>query len=146
MEQQVYGAGFDAGEEPRNLMQSILRGCVSKCPKCGVGSLFRAFLKVDERCPNCHEELHHHRADDLPAYLVIVIMGHVVVAAFMFMEANFDLSMWTHLAMWVPVTIIGSLLLLTPVKGAVVGLQWALKMHGFGGKEDVPADDIGPER
>jgi uncharacterized protein (DUF983 family) len=32
-------------------------------------------------------------------------------------------------------TLILSLALLQPVKGAVVGLQWALRMHGFGGDE-----------
>jgi len=46
------------------------------------------------------------------------------------------LRLWQHLAIWVPLTIIGSIVLLQPVKGAVVGLQWALHMHGFGGEED----------
>jgi uncharacterized protein (DUF983 family) len=81
--------------------------------------------------------MHHHRADDLPAYLVIVIVGHVVVGAFMGIEMTSQLSMWQHLAIWVPLTIVLALALLTPVKGAVVGLQWALLMHGFGGQDDA---------
>lgn len=145
MEQHVYGTARDDGEK-RSLAQSILRGSISRCPRCGIGGLFRAFLKVDNHCNHCNEALHHHRADDLPAYLVIVIMGHVVVAGFMAMESSSSLDMWQHLAIWVPITIIGSIALLTPVKGAVVGLQWALKMHGFSGKEDQPADILKPER
>jgi uncharacterized protein (DUF983 family) len=59
-----------------------------------------------------------------------------VVSAFMAVEATSTLSTWEHLAIWVPVTILMSLALLRPVKGAVVGLQWALYMHGFGGEKD----------
>src|ERR1700730_19039128 len=38
------------------------------------GKLFRAFLKVDNRCSVCGLDFTPHRADDLPAYLVIVIV------------------------------------------------------------------------
>ena len=41
--------------------------------------MFRAFLKVADHCPACGEALHHHRADDAPAYFVILIVGHIVV-------------------------------------------------------------------
>jgi uncharacterized protein (DUF983 family) len=120
----------------RDLWQAMARGLRCRCPSCGEGKIFRAFLKVADKCPACGENLSHHRADDLPAYLVILIVGHVVVGAFMGVEAASDLSMGQHLAIWVPLTVIGSLALLRPVKGAVVGLQWALGMHGFGdGKE-----------
>ena len=51
-------------------------------------------------------------------------------------EATSTLSLWQHLAIWVPLTIGLPLGLLRPVKGAVVGLQWALYMHGFGGEAD----------
>jgi uncharacterized protein (DUF983 family) len=84
----------------------------------------------------CGEEIGHHRADDLPAYLVIVIIGHIVIGGFMAVEATTAWSMWQHLALWVPITVIGSLALLQPIKGAIVGLQWANYMHGFGGERD----------
>lgn len=80
--------------------------------------------------------MHHHRADDLPAYLVVMIVGHIVVGGFMFAEMAYELPVWQHMLIWIPITAIASLLLLQPVKGAVVGLQWALKMHGFGEKPD----------
>ena len=77
-----------------------------------------------------------HRADDLPAYLVVVIVGHIVVGAFMGIEAVSNLSTLQHMLIWIPLTIILAVVLLQPVKGAVIGLQWALYMHGFGGQED----------
>ncbi len=130
--------------EERSLWKAMGRGFRCRCPNCKQGRLFSSFLKVADRCDVCGEDFHHHRADDLPAYLVIFIVGHIVVAGFMGVEAAVALSTWQHLAVWVPVTIVSSILLLQPVKGVVVGLQWALRMHGFGGHEDEIEDH--PER
>ncbi len=129
----------------RPLNRSMWRGFLGRCPHCNEGKLFRAYLKVADRCEVCGEDYHHHRADDLPAYLVIFVVGHIVVAAFMGAETMMELSTWQHLAIWAPVTIVMTLALLQPTKGAVVGLQWALRMHGFGGEEDE-ALETHPER
>lgn len=137
MEQQVFGGERQSKRPARAVWDAMLRGARGKCPHCGEGRLFNSFLKTSAKCQACGEELHHHRADDLPAYLVVVIVGHVVVGAFMAVEATSTLSTWQHLAIWIPLTILSALVLLRPVKGAVVGLQWALYMHGFGGEEDV---------
>jgi uncharacterized protein (DUF983 family) len=93
--------------------------------------MFGTFLKVNDRCAACGEELHHHRADDFPAYVVIVIVGHMVVPAVLFVETRFAPSYLTHLALWLPTTLILSIGLLQPVKGAIVALQWRMGMHGF---------------
>ena len=132
MEQQVYGAV----REQRSTMQAMWRGLLGRCPHCGEGKLFRSFLKTVDSCEACGEEFHHHRADDLPAYLVVVIVGHIVVGAFMGVERMFDLALWQHLAIWGVLTVTLAVALLQPVKGAIVGLQWALYMHGFGGEVD----------
>ena len=50
-----------------------------RCPHCGKGHLFRAYLKVADNCDVCGEELFHHRADDLPPYISILIVGHLIV-------------------------------------------------------------------
>ena len=93
--------------------------------------MFRAFLKVSDRCEVCGEELHHHRADDFPAYVVILIVGHVLVPCVLFVETHFAPSYWTHLALWLPTTLALAIGLLQPVKGAIVALQWSMGMHGF---------------
>lgn len=133
MEEQIFGRGAN----DRSLGTAMWRGFMGKCPHCGRGKLFSAFLKVAPNCSSCGEEFHHHRADDLPAYLVIFVVGHIVIGAFMGAEQMFDLTTWQHLAIWAPITLIMTLGLLQPVKGAVVGLQWSLRMHGFSGKPDV---------
>ncbi|MET4482162.1 uncharacterized protein (DUF983 family) [Bradyrhizobium sp. F1.13.3] len=117
----------------RDLWSSIGRGFRSRCPRCGQGNLFQAFLKVDDRCSVCGLDFTPHRADDLPAYLVIAIVGHIVVPAALLIETDYSPPVGLQLAIYLPLTVLMSLALLQPVKGAVVGLQWALGMHGFDG-------------
>jgi len=100
--------------------------------------LFRAYLKVNDSCPVCGEDLHHHRADDAPAYFTITIVGHIVVAGALLLEKGYAPETWVHMALWVPLTLVLCLALLPMIKGALVGLQWAYRMHGFSGVEDQP--------
>jgi uncharacterized protein (DUF983 family) len=124
--------------EKRDVWGSIKRGFRGRCPRCGEGKLFRAFLKVADKCSVCDLDFTPHRADDLPAYLVIVIVGHIVVPTALLVETNYAPPVWMQLSAYLPFTFVASLALLQPVKGAVVGIQWALRMHGF--DENAPAD------
>jgi uncharacterized protein (DUF983 family) len=122
--------------EKRDLMPAMRRGLLSKCPNCGQGKLFRAFVKPVDHCSVCVEDFTPQQADDLPAYLVVTLVAHITVGGFLATEMMTDWSGWVHLALWVPVCILLSLLLLQPIKGAVIALQWANFMHGFGGQDD----------
>ena len=102
-------------------------------PPAATASSTANISKVADSCRACGEELHHHRADDAPPYFTILIVGHFIVAGVMMVEDYFRPNYWVHIAMWFPLTIGLSLWLLPRVKGALVGLQWALRMHGFGG-------------
>ena len=124
--------------EKRDLWTAMKRGFMCRCPRCGQGKLFRAFLKVDDHCATCGLDYTPHRADDLPAYLVIIIVGHIVVPVVLWVETNYSPAIWLQMAIYLPFTFLSSLLLLQPVKGAVVGFQWALRMHGF--DENAPSD------
>ena len=119
---------------------SVLRGFMERCPNCGKGRLFRAYLKVVDSCPVCGEDLHHQRADDAPPYVTMLIVGHIVVAGVVAAEEVWPTApIWLGLIVWIWLTLVLSLLLLPRVKGALVGYQWALRMHGFGGPEkDAP--------
>src|SRR6478736_2998738 len=117
--------------EKRDVWAAMRRGFRGRCPRCGEGKLFRAFLKTANNCSKCGLDFTPHRADDLPAYLVIIIVGHIVVPSVLWIETNYALTMALQLSIYLPFTLVASLLLLQPVKGAVVGVQWALRMHGF---------------
>lgn len=130
---------------PRLISQSLLRGAWLKCPACGTGALFHRYLKVSDNCSHCDEALHHHRADDGPTYFTIVIVGHVVVSLVLAVEVAYRPPLWLHAALWLPLTVILALIVLAPVKGALIGLQWALLMHGFDpdAKEEI-GDQLAP--
>jgi uncharacterized protein (DUF983 family) len=112
--------------------QAIVRGLRGRCPNCGRGRMFSRFLKVVDRCPVCREELFHQRADDFPAYLVILLVGHTVVPLALLVETEYSPAMWLQVAFWVPVTIALALGLIQPIKGAIVAIQWYGGIHGFG--------------
>lgn len=125
------------GPPPRPVFQSIRRGVMGNCPNCNEGRMFGKWLKVEHTCTVCDEELHHEKAQDFPPYITITIVGHIVLTLLMIVESNTDLSMITHLVIWIPLTIVLSIYLMQPVKGGVVGLQWALRMFGFGSEEEA---------
>jgi len=120
-----------SSREARDISQAALRGMRMRCPKCGEGRVFKAFLKVNDHCPNCAEALYYHRADDAPPYVVITIVGHIVVGAMLVVEKAYAPELWVHMSIWVPLTILLAVILLPPVKGALIAIQWALRMHGF---------------
>ena len=93
--------------------------------------MFRAFLKVADKCPHCGEELHQHRADDFPAYLVIIIVGHILVPIVLVVESEIAPAIWISMTLWPTLALVMTLGLLQPVKGAVVAIQWYGGMHGF---------------
>ena len=114
-----------------SLPKALWRGFATKCPNCGRGHLFGRFLKVVDRCEFCGEDYTPQRADDFPAYIVIIVVGHVVVPALLAVEMAYAPPAWLQLLIWLPVTLVAALSLLQPTKGAIVGLQWQTGMHGF---------------
>jgi uncharacterized protein (DUF983 family) len=116
---------------PKGAGEALWRGFHGRCPACSEGRMFRAFLKVADECPACGEALHHHRADDFPAYLVIVIVGHILVPILLAVETEFAPPIWLSMTLWPSLALASSLALLQPVKGAVVAVQWYGGMHGF---------------
>jgi uncharacterized protein (DUF983 family) len=128
--------GVMAEREPgsasdRPLMPALMRGWRRRCPNCGGGPMMRGYLTVRERCAACGEELHHHRADDLPAWMTILVVGHVLASLLLSVEQAFRPPIWVHWAAWPALTLAMTLWLLPRMKGMVVGMQWAWRMHGF---------------
>jgi len=125
--------------QQRATWPAMLVGARHKCPSCSQGKLYKSYLKVVDNCDHCGEALHHHRADDAPPYFTIFIVGHFILGGVLALEQAYKPSPWFHVLLWMPLTVVLSLILLPRIKGALVGLQWALGMHGFGqavGEED----------
>lgn len=120
----------------RSPWQAMLRGFFCRCPACGEGRLFNGYLKPVLACGHCGEDLSHQRADDAPPYFTMLIVGHIIVPIMVAVALSTELSNLTHILIWVPLTAAMALALLRPVKGTIIGLQWALRMHGFDGSAD----------
>ena len=118
--------------EPRNCWRAVKLGLRQRCPHCGQGKLYYKYLKPREACQACGEELHHHRADDAPPYVTILIVGHILGAIMLFgHERDLNLSVWTEAIGYPLLGLALALWVLPRVKGGLIGYQWALRMHGF---------------
>ena len=120
-------------EDDRPMRQAMLRGWRCKCPNCGAGPMLRGYLKVRETCPVCGEALHHHRADDGPAYLTILIVGHLMAPLILYVFVTYRPDPLVLASVFSVGTVALSLWLLPRLKGLLIGIQWARRMHGFGG-------------
>lgn len=116
----------------RILRPALLRGWRRKCPNCGQGALLKSFLKVNDTCTVCREELHHHRADDGPAYLTILIVGHLMIPLLHIVFVHYRPEPLTLFTIFAVGSVALSLYLLPRLKGVVIGFQWARCMGGFG--------------
>ncbi|WP_269582541.1 DUF983 domain-containing protein [Roseibium sp. Sym1] len=128
-------------ERPRRkVLAAMLRGAQNRCMNCGKGHIFDGFLTSCHACSVCGEEIHHHRADDAPPYFTITIVGHIVIPALLLVEVLWRPALWIHMSLWVPLTLLLCFGLMRPIKGALIGLQWALYMHGFDpdAEDDLP--------
>lgn len=110
------------------LLLALGRGLACRCPACGQTKLFRGYLRVVPECMNCGAPVGLARADDAPPYFTIAIVGHVVIGGMLWLENAKSPPLWVHAVIWLPLTIVMSLALLRPIKGATVGLMLKLGM------------------
>jgi uncharacterized protein (DUF983 family) len=123
------------------LRVALLRGLHLKCPNCGQGKLFRAYLKPVNVCNACHEPLGHIRADDGPAWLTILVSGHVIGPGLVLTQMRGLLSVWQGFAFWMTATIIMVLALLPYSKGVFIALLWQTRGPGSELEAQPPAQD-----
>ncbi|MFV0514902.1 MAG: DUF983 domain-containing protein [Jhaorihella sp.] len=119
------------GSGDRPLGRALLRGFRLRCPGCGKGRMLHSYIKVRDVCPACAEELLHHRADDGPAYLTILIVGHLVAPLLLVVFEVWRPEPLVLFGIFAVGCLLLSLYLLPRLKGAVVAFQWARRMHGF---------------
>lgn len=104
------------------------------CPRCGKGPLFRGYLTVRPRCETCGLDLSFMDGHEGPAVFVIFVVGFVIIAAAALTEVAFHPHPLVHLALWIPATIVLSLLLLRPFKATLVALHYRSIVHEPAGK------------
>ena len=115
----------------RLVKPALIRGWKRKCPNCGSGPLMDGYLSIREECAVCSQELHHHRADDGPAYITIIISGHILAPLMLIIFEMYRPDPMVLAVGFILIFIAMALFLLPRIKGAFIGLQWAKRMHGF---------------
>ena len=120
-------------QSERSVLQAMAHGLRKRCPGCGRSGIFNGYIKVKHTCDACGLELHHQRADDAPPYFTMLIVLHFVLSGLLATEQAYSPETWVQLTIWLPVSLVSALWLLPRVKGALIGIQWARRMHGFGG-------------
>ncbi len=135
----THTAEHDDAYAERPLRPALIKGWARRCPCCGNGPLFSGYLKVRDSCAVCGEDFTPQRADDGPAYLTILVVGHLMAPLLMFVFTRFRPEPITMITGFSIFTVALSLYLLPRLKGAMIGLQWAKRMHGFGLPDSDPA-------
>ena len=115
----------------RDRWQAIGRGLLGQCPACGHGRLFGKFLKPVAHCTACGEDFSAQRADDFPPYIVIMITGHILAPFAVAIEMAYHPPLWAFVGGGSVLVIVLAMFMIQPVKGGVIGLQWAGRMGGF---------------
>ncbi len=112
----------DTGEfPPVDPIKVGLQGC---CPRCGRFKLFDGFIKLKPRCSACGLDYAFADAGDGPAVFVMLIVGFLIIGLALWFDSVFAPPVWLHALIWLPLTVIVSLLLLRKFKGIMVALQY----------------------
>lgn len=115
----------------RETWPAMLKGWRCTCPNCGSGPLLTGYLTVRKSCTVCREEFFHHRADDGPAYLTILIVAKIMGPLLLVVFQAWRPEPLVLFGIFALGSVALSLYLLPRLKGAIVGLQWARRMYGF---------------
>lgn len=126
-------------EAERPLKPALKRGWRRRCPNCGNGPLLSGYLKVADHCPVCEQEYHHQRSDDGPAYITILIVGHVMIPLLLVFYEVLNMEPLVMASTLTVICVALSLWLLPRIKGAFIALQWARRIHGFGARSGPAA-------
>ena len=107
----------------RTLVQQIF---APRCPRCGIGKLFKDMLGIVDQCDHCGLVLTHHDAADAPAFFAIILIGLLVVLSATFVEFRFAPPLWLHATLWIPFTFVGCILCLRVVKTLMISIEFRL--------------------
>ncbi|MEX2630768.1 MAG: DUF983 domain-containing protein [Tistlia sp.] len=120
---------------PRQPLTAALR---CRCPRCGRGQLYGSFLEVAERCGHCGLDLKEADSGDGPAVFLILGLGALFVPLALWVDSLWEPSKWLHMAIWVPLVLGTTLLLIRPLKALFILLQYRHRASDSGSRDYEP--------
>ena len=122
----------------RQFSFSVLwRGIQKRCPKCGIGAVLTGYLKPASSCSHCGEDFSHISADDGPAWLTLLIVGHAIVPLMLVLGRDNATPAWFSITGLMLITLVGVYFILPRAKGAFIALIWVTGATG----QDMFAND-----
>ncbi|MFL5283382.1 MAG: DUF983 domain-containing protein [Rhodopila sp.] len=104
-----------------SILEAALR---CRCPRCGQGKLFTGLLTLRPACPVCGLNFSQSDTGDAGAVGVIMVLGAIVVGLAFWVDFTFMPPLWVHAILWPLVTIPPAILIIRPVKAALVAAQF----------------------
>jgi uncharacterized protein (DUF983 family) len=123
----IDAAPVPAEKSPSRILQGLGRGVRRRCPNCGEGRLFKSYLAVEPRCPSCGHDNAQYRADDAGPYFTILVVGHLVIGPILVFPFILTAPIGLVLGTTLPLLAVTTLTLLPVIKGAVIGVLWAIR-------------------
>jgi uncharacterized protein (DUF983 family) len=99
-------------------------GLRCRCPRCGQGKLFDGFLTLAPGCEVCGLDYAFADPADGPAFFVICFACIPSVLFAVWLEVAFNVPLWVHFVVSVPVILLSCILPLRPLKGWLVASQY----------------------
>ncbi len=116
-------------EPPVWIVSAALR---CRCPRCGKGKLFKGLLTTRPACPACGLDFSQADTGDAGAVGVIMVLGAIVLVLAFWVEFRFEPPLWVHAVLWPAVTLPLAILLMRPVKAALIAAQYRTRASEMG--------------
>lgn len=123
--------GLPQDDDARPLGPALALALRGRCPACAEGRMFVRFLKPAHACSHCGRPWDVSRADDFPAYIVILLLGHILVPLMIEVNAALDIPLTAQALLWPGLAILLAVAMIQPAKAAVIAFQWSRRMDGF---------------
>jgi uncharacterized protein (DUF983 family) len=116
-------------EAPISILQASLR---CRCPRCGKGKLFKGLLTLRPACPACGLDFRQSDTGDAGAVGVIMVLGAIVIVMAFWVEFRFNPPLWVHAILWPAITLPLAVLIMRPVKAALVAAKFRTRPAEMG--------------
>lgn len=94
------------------------------CPRCGQGKLYTGVLTVRDTCDVCDFDYSELNTDDGPAFFIIVLWSAIVLPLAAWFQFSVEPPVWVHLILWIPVIVVGAVLLMRPFKAWLIAQSY----------------------
>lgn len=112
--------------DPRGAPSPIPTGLLCRCPRCGKGALFSGFLTLAPRCAVCGLDTRFADTGDGPSFFASFLGGFLTLLVGVYAQIVYSPDWWVY-ALLLIVGMVATVLMIRPMKGVLVALQYANK-------------------